>query len=358
MRILGTVDRKHIEEEVRRLAPWYYEFDLDGVSTRIAPACDHHGHRRVRLPNVARAILVGSTVLDVACNEGGYAFAALDLGAGHVTGFDAREVNIEKARFVAQVRGAANVEFHVASTDSWLERHPPMVDHVFLCGLLYHLPEPWRVVDEYCRLARKGVFVTSVLGGGEDGYTPFPEAEGIAASADPSRTSQMPNTSRTIVREFVRNGFLPMHIAENRTRQPGGFWGGCSLYFRRCGVELAEAARPSEGSDPVELQLVPRSDADEALDIVVYNWSEDPLEVVGELVLEDERGETLGEPRLTQFTLRPRVAEQDGSASESMFLPIRLEQARRLARVAKATVSDRGTGRVLATRRVPLSLRG
>jgi len=346
------VDRTRIEGEIRRLAPWYYEFDLDGVSTTITPPCDHHGHRKVRLPNVARTILVGSTVLDAACNEGGYSFCALDFGAKHVTGFDAREVNIEKARLVADVRGDENVAFHVSTADEWIAREPEEVDNVFLCGLLYHLSEPWRTIEEYCRLARNGVFVTSLVAGGETGYTDFVEQEGIASAADPSRVSHMPNDSRTIIREFLKNGFLPMYIAENRTRQPEGFWGGCSLYFRRS--VSPEPVRSGDG-DGIELHLVPRVEFGDEIDVVVYNWGDDALDLVGELVLEGPGGARPSPAMETPFTLTPRVSERDGSASESMFLPVRLHGDQRTATQAHATVRERGSGRVLAERSVQLT---
>ncbi len=339
-----------MEGEVRRLAPWYYDFELGGVSTTITPPCDHHGHRRVRLPNVARSILVGSTVLDVACSEGGYAFRALDFGARHVIGFDARAEHIEKARFVTAVRGDDNVEFHVATTDEWLARGDHgLVDHVFLCGVLHHLPDPAATIAAFCTFARRGVFVTSLLAGGGEGYTDLDDPGGLAGGLEAGGRSRMPNTTRTVVREFVEQGFLPVHIAENRTRTVGGTWGSCSLYFRRCAVEQTAAAQPA--ADPVELQVVPRADSREELDIVVYNWSDEALDVVGELVVEDEGGAPLGEPKLSEFTLWPRVSEERKSASESMFLPVEIQRGSRMAR---ATVTDRRTGRVLAERRVSL----
>ena len=77
------MNRREIEHEVRRLSPWYYRFDLGGVLTDTTPACDRHGHRSVSLTGGER-FLAGRTVLDVACNEGGYSFAALDVGAERV----------------------------------------------------------------------------------------------------------------------------------------------------------------------------------------------------------------------------------------------------------------------------------
>src|SRR3954447_26233719 len=97
--------REEIEREVRRLAPWYYLFDLNGIRTDITRPFDQHGHRTVSIQERFAPYFQGRTVLDVGCNEGGYSFCALDCGAASVVGFDCREINIEKARFVARVRG-------------------------------------------------------------------------------------------------------------------------------------------------------------------------------------------------------------------------------------------------------------
>ena len=57
------MDRADIEAVVRRLSPWYYRHDLDGVCTDMTPPSDHHGHRTAILPPVAESYLTGSTVL-------------------------------------------------------------------------------------------------------------------------------------------------------------------------------------------------------------------------------------------------------------------------------------------------------
>lgn len=233
-RARGVAERLRIRRQIKRLAPWYYRYDLKGVSTAISPPCDHHGHRTVSIPPGSEALFEGKTVLDVGCNEGGYTFAALEHGAASVDAFDCRSINIEKARFVARVLDYRNVTFQVASCDSWLRDSAHEYDFVFLCGILYHLPEPWRIIHDYCALAKEGVFVTSVLRGGEDGYSPFSEAENIAASLNPDEMSQMPNTSNTLLKEFARHGFFPTHIFEKRVEDLPDLWGGCSLVLRNC----------------------------------------------------------------------------------------------------------------------------
>ena len=334
------MDRHEIEREVRRLSPWYYRFDLDGVRTDLGPPCDRHGHRSVSLIGGER-FLAGRTVLDVACNEGGYSFAALDAGAARVIGFDVRAINVEKARFVAKVQGRANAEFHVASCDSWLERDPPPVDVVFLCGLLYHLVEPWKTIEQYCALAREGVFVTCVLAGGPDGYTPFPEQENIAASADPALVSQMPNTTRTIVKEFEKHGFLPRYVGESRSEH---FWGGCSVLFQKCGAWRGRAAEGPASSE-VDLYLVPhrmeaRAREPRKIEVVLYNRGAAARELVVTAHASGADGRRLHAFEPERIRLPARVASPEERSSESVSFSLDLASLPAESASVEALVQD------------------
>ena len=178
------MDVDAIEREVRRLSPWYFRFDLKGVKTDITPSIEGQGHRDVAFPAVEEGFWRGRRVLDVACNEGAFSFAALGEGAAHVDAFDVRPSNIEKGRFVAGVLGYRGVDFHVATLDGWFDAHPEPYDHVMCCGILYHLTDPAASIARVARAARESVLVTCVLFGGDElGYTPYEELHNAAASA-------------------------------------------------------------------------------------------------------------------------------------------------------------------------------
>ncbi|MEO0649613.1 MAG: methyltransferase domain-containing protein [Planctomycetota bacterium] len=189
------LDTDTIRREVERLAPWYYDFDLAGVRTSETPASDPTGHRTIRFPKVRGGFWAGRDVLDVACAEGAWTFGALDLGA-RVTSFDVREAHLEKARFVAKVRGYTEVEFGLGDCDTWPDQHPDRrFDHVTLCGIIYHVPDPPKTVERYCQVARRSVLVTSPTWGVDDtGYTWWEEDDVIGASRD-YLPSQIPNSA-------------------------------------------------------------------------------------------------------------------------------------------------------------------
>lgn len=344
------MDKDLIQREVERLAPWYYSFDLLGVRTDSLEAFDHHGHRTVDLPGPMRHLLEGRRILDVGCNEGAYSFAALECGAQHVTAFDCREVNIEKARLVADILGYDSVDFHVASCDSWLERSPEPVDWVILCGILYHLPEPWRTIQQYCDLAKEGMLTSSVLSGGEDGYTEFTEEETIGASEDPTVASMMPNTTRTLLAEFAKQRFHAVHINESRLE---GHWGACGLLLRNCRRWVHCEPQWQENPADFGIGLVPAPLANAGsrqspfdLDVVLYNLSKEARDVDGYLTVEDAEGRTLLRRGPQRLSFGPRVPRVEHSSSLTHAVQLSLPQGPRPF-LMRADVTSPGTDRAL-----------
>ncbi len=296
------MDTESIEREVRRLAPWYYLLNLGGVRTDITPPNDPSGHRVISCPPILDGFWQGKSVLDVGCNEAAWSFGALDRGAAHVDAFDCREINLEKARFVAGVLGHENVDFYLENTDSWIAKYGDRIyDIVLMCGIICHLPDPSRTIREICEVARDWVFVTcGVYGGEADGYTRYSETDSIAAS-NQGLDSLIPNTTNTLIQEYVQHGFRPIHIEETRA---GTFNGGCCLALKNagrwsgCRQETVDSAEPNS----FDLQLVPddveqphgRADAFD-LFVAVFNHSPRAREVDGRLRIQRADGTVLQE---------------------------------------------------------------
>src|SRR5919206_1068489 len=113
-RILSTVE---LEQEVIRLGPWHLDVQItDEVSTRAflkapegtypaTPGKVAFQDMRSFFVNTMLRIypngLEGRSVLDCACNCGGYLFWAKELGAGECFGFGVGEHWNEPARFLA-----------------------------------------------------------------------------------------------------------------------------------------------------------------------------------------------------------------------------------------------------------------
>ncbi len=352
-----------IEREIRRLAPWYYRYDLQGISTDITEPCDPDGHREVRCPPIFEGFWQGKSVLDIACNEGAWSFSALDQGAGKVQAFDCRPINVEKARFVGKVLGYINAEFSVETCESWVAKHGAQgFDIVMMCGILYHLTHPQQTIRDYCSIAGEWIFVTSQLNGGEeDGFVTYKEEETIAASHE-AEPSLAPNTANTLIREYAKHGFHPIHVEETAA---GSLGGGCCLILRsdaawpNCQHENAASVE----SKDVAIYLVPETVADAAarakpfdLHVTVSNRQPVQRSIQLRLRLLDADGKVLSEGS-DAVPLQAKAVQQGDLPSLSFHhsLQLDLAAAGTQARI-EVDALEPSTGKVLGSGRMKVDL--
>jgi ubiquinone/menaquinone biosynthesis C-methylase UbiE len=85
-------------------------------------------------------VLQGSRVLDLACSEGAWSFAALDAGAAHVIGIESRHDKVDNARAHFAEYGVSEDRYQFIAGDVFevLTRDQPTVDVVLCLGFLYH----------------------------------------------------------------------------------------------------------------------------------------------------------------------------------------------------------------------------
>ena len=144
---------QQLRDEIARLGPWHHDVEIaPGVRTgarapeesgRAAPVImspsDHLGDV---VGEVFPGGLEGRSVLDCACNAGGYLFAAAQMGAGAGFGFDAREHWIRQARFLAQHLPSRDLEFEVLELQGLPALGLDQFDVTLFKGIFYHLPDP------------------------------------------------------------------------------------------------------------------------------------------------------------------------------------------------------------------------
>jgi SAM-dependent methyltransferase len=152
----ATTDAAALRDEIRRLGPWHYDIEIaPGVRTGepVPPGTypDELGTPTVFNPflmtdNLADAVYGGDfggrTILDFACNAGGYLFGATQRGAGRCFGFDVREHWINQARFLKRHLPGDNIELEVRDLMTLRERGLPQFDITLFMGIFYHLPDP------------------------------------------------------------------------------------------------------------------------------------------------------------------------------------------------------------------------
>ena len=86
--------------------------------------------------------------------EGAHSFLlARHPGVKRVVALEGREANLRKARFVQELLQVRNVEFAQANLEHADLTSFGKFDAVFCSGLLYHLPEPWRLIEQLSAIA-------------------------------------------------------------------------------------------------------------------------------------------------------------------------------------------------------------
>ncbi|MGD8945814.1 MAG: bifunctional 2-polyprenyl-6-hydroxyphenol methylase/3-demethylubiquinol 3-O-methyltransferase UbiG [Desulfobacterales bacterium] len=101
-----------------------------------------------------RAHVSGKDLLDVGCGGGILSEALAALGA-NVTGIDAGQAPLTVARLHLKKSGL-QVEYHLATAESFSETHPERFDVVTCLELLEHVPEPASVVSACRGLVKTG----------------------------------------------------------------------------------------------------------------------------------------------------------------------------------------------------------
>ncbi|MCE2792982.1 MAG: class I SAM-dependent methyltransferase [Blastopirellula sp.] len=178
-------------EEIRQLGPWHMNIQLtESVFTGEAFASggairDRERNKGVSLLNLRGYFLgklrqlypagvASKTLLDCACNAGGYCFWAREAGMESAFGFDVRDHWIKQAKFVQGHRTVAStdrIEFQVCDLYRLPERGCSPADITMFKGIFYHLPDPVTGLKIAADLTREVMFFnTSTVWGEPDGY--------------------------------------------------------------------------------------------------------------------------------------------------------------------------------------------
>jgi Methyltransferase domain len=133
-----------LEERFAELGPWIYQFRIGGhdYGGGISAVGDE------RLERFFRYAPQAETVLELGALEGAHTFImAQRPGIKRVVSLEGREANLRKARFVQQLLQVRNVEFARANLEDADFTGLGEFDAVFCCGLLYQLPQPWKLIE-------------------------------------------------------------------------------------------------------------------------------------------------------------------------------------------------------------------
>ncbi|CAN5571014.1 hypothetical protein BH18VER1_BH18VER1_07370 [soil metagenome] len=145
------MDPEWLKAEFALRAPWIFQF-------RIGEA-DYGGHVSavgdVRIRYFQEFAPEAAGILELGALEGAHTFMLAEHSqVQRVVALEGRAANLRKALFLKSIFGAQKAEFLQAN----LETDPLSYgdfDAVFCSGLLYHLPEPWKLIERIAAVAPK-----------------------------------------------------------------------------------------------------------------------------------------------------------------------------------------------------------
>jgi tRNA (mo5U34)-methyltransferase len=247
-----------LREEIIRLGPWHHEVQVTPeISTRLwldAPPGtypDSWGKPRFRDPRpgfepVIKKLypdgLEGRSVLDCACNCGGYIFMLKELGAGECFGFDVREHWIKQANFLLEHRTGPTdgIRFEVCDLYDLPEKDLPPFDITIFSGLFYHLPDPITGLKIAADMTRELIAVrTAIRSDLPDGMMTLAEENPEKVMAGVYGLNWMPTGPDVLARILKWAGF-----AETRLIWGGKGWGRMLMLGSRKAGFLKDLGEP------------------------------------------------------------------------------------------------------------------
>lgn len=141
------MDGEAIKQKIDSFERWHYEFDLNGHKTPIQPRQRVNAHEQRKryffdpLVELCGGSLAGKRVLDLGCNAGYWSLEALERGADFVLGVDGRQMHVDQANFVYEVKGIdkSKYEFRLANLFDLKVEELGTFDIVLCLGLMYHV---------------------------------------------------------------------------------------------------------------------------------------------------------------------------------------------------------------------------
>ena len=145
-----------IAAEFENLAPWVFRFRIDNVDYGggVSAIGDPRMEWFRRFAPEARRIL------EVGPCEGAHTVMLAEQ-ATKVVAVEGRETNLQRAELVRRLLGVRNAEFVHGNLETMDLAALGQFDAVFCSGLLCHLPEPWKLIEQLPRIAPK-LFIWTV----------------------------------------------------------------------------------------------------------------------------------------------------------------------------------------------------
>lgn len=214
-----------LTSEFAKLGPWVFQFRIDGhdYGGGISAVGD------ARVEQFFRFAPKAATILELGALEGAHTFIlAQRPGVSRVLALEGRELNLRKARFVQGLLQVSNAEFAQANLEDADLAAFGKFDAVFCSGLMYHLPEPWKLISQLPALA-PNLFIWTHYAADADAEIVFGDLRGRihpeGGAADPlsgmSATATW-LTLESLTRALTKSGYVSVHVIDNNPAHPNG----------------------------------------------------------------------------------------------------------------------------------------
>jgi hypothetical protein len=244
---------RDLADEIVRLGPWHLDVQVTaelGTSASLeAPDGTYSGElgevvfKRPRDAFLEKLGLLypdgmqGRSMLDCACNCGGYLFWAKEAGAGECFGFDVREHWIRQARFLAEHRTAGptdRMRFEACDLYEVPKLGLDQFDVTMFSGIFYHLPDPVTGLKIAADLTRELLIVnTATRSGMPDGLLAVGYESQEKIMSGVHRLMWRPTGPDVLGRILEWAGFAETRVVwwKQETRNPG--WGRLEIMAAR-----------------------------------------------------------------------------------------------------------------------------
>lgn len=208
-----------------KLAPWVFKFRINGTDYggEISALGDPRVEQFLRFAPTAEAIL------ELGSLEGAHTFILAERpGVKRVLALEGREVNLRKARFVQELLRVENVEFVQTNLEGGDLTALGKFDAVFCSGLLYHLPEPWKLIQQLPAIAPRLFIWThyateseaQILPDGRRGKIHFEGGPDEPLSGMSSTATWL--TLESLIMSLTKSGYESVHVIHNDPTHANG----------------------------------------------------------------------------------------------------------------------------------------
>lgn len=136
--------------EFEKRGPWVTKFVVGGKEY----GGDFDAMRDTRVDRFFDCFPTARRIMELGSLEGGHTLALSGRPqVEYVLGIEGRPANVEKAKFVQRLLDATGIEFVTANLEETDLASFGEFDAVFCSGLLYHLPEPWNLIEQVSQVS-------------------------------------------------------------------------------------------------------------------------------------------------------------------------------------------------------------